>query len=140
MRILLLCLLASLTSACVSTDLDLDFDLVLAKEAKKIRAVQIGMTVEQVERVMGNEQLELSDRRHVYYTARPAKTDRFKAKDGQVIDIYYYRTSASGRTNSSRSLAAFSDDETTAVFFIAGKVDAIMSGGAAKSVIEVRVR
>lgn len=138
MRILLLCLLASLTSACVSTDLD--FDLVLANEAKKIRAVQIGMTVEQVERVMGNEQLELSDRRHVYYTARPAKTDRFKAKDGQVIDIYYYRTSASGRTNSSRSLAAFSDDETTAVFFIAGKVDAIMSGGAAKSVIEVRVR
>jgi hypothetical protein len=138
MRLLLLCLLASLTTACVSTDLD--FDLVLANEAKKVRAVQIGMTIEQVERVMGTEQLELSDRRHVYYTARPAKTDRFKAKDGQVVDIYYYRTSASGRTNSSRSLAAFSDDETTAVFFIGGKVDAIMSGGAAKSVIEVRVR
>ena len=138
MRLLLVCLLSCLTSACVSTELD--FDLVLANEAKKIRAVQIGMTIEQVERVMGGEQLELSDRRHVYYTARPAKTDRFKAKDGQIIDIYYYRTSASGRTNSSRSLAAFSDDETTAVFFIAGKVDAIMSGGAAKSVIEVRVR
>ena len=138
MRLLLLCLLAFLTSACVSTDLD--FDLVLANEAKKIRSVQIGMTIEQVERVMGTEQLELSDRRHVYFTARPAKTDRFKAKDGQVVDIYYYRTSASGRTNSSRSLAAFSDDETTAVFFIAGKVDAVMSGGAAKSVIEVRVR
>ena len=138
MRLLLVCLLSCLTSACVSTELD--FDLVLANEAKKIRAVQIGMTIEQVERVMGGEQLELSDRRHVYYTARPAKTDRFKAKDGQIVDIYYYRTSASGRTNSSRSLAAFSDDETTAVFFIAGKVDAIMSGGAAKSVIEVRVR
>ena len=87
MRLLLLCLLASLTTACVSTDLD--FDLVLANEAKKVRAVQIGMTIEQVERVMGTEQLELSDRRHVYYTARPAKTDRFKAKDGQVVDIYY---------------------------------------------------
>jgi hypothetical protein len=119
---------------------DLDYDLILSGEAKKVRSIQIGMTISQVETVMGNEQMELSDRRHVYYTPRPAKTDRFKGKDGKAIDIYYYRTSAGSRTGTNRSLAAFSDDDLTAVFFVEGKVDAVMSGGSAKSVIEVRVR
>ena len=125
-------------SGCVSSDLD--YDLILSGEAKKVRSIQIGMTISQVETVMGSEQMELSDRRHVYYTPRPAKTDRFKGKDGKAIDIYYYRTSAGSRTGTNRSLAAFSDDDLTAVFFIEGKVDAVMSGGSAKSVIEVRVR
>jgi len=125
-------------SGCVSSDLD--YDLILSGEAKKVRSIQIGMTISQVETVMGNEQMELSDRRHVYYTPRPAKTDRFKGKDGKAIDIYYYRTSAGSRTGTNRSLAAFSDDDLTAVFFVEGKVDAVMSGGSAKSVIEVRVR
>ena len=125
-------------SGCVSSDLD--YDLILSGEAKKVRSIQIGMTISQVETVMGSEQMELSDRRHVYYTPRPAKTDRFKGKDGKAIDIYYYRTSAGSRTGTNRSLAAFSDDDLTAVFFVEGKVDAVMSGGSAKSVIEVRVR
>ena len=125
-------------SGCVSSDLD--YDLILSGEAKKVRSIQIGMTISQVETVMGNEQMELSDRRHVYYTPRPAKTDRFKGKDGKAIDIYYYRTSAGSRTGTNRSLAAFSDDDLTAVFFVEGRVDAVMSGGSAKSVIEVRVR
>jgi hypothetical protein len=123
---------------CVSSDLD--YDLVLSGESKKVRSIQIGMTISQVETIMGSEQMELSDRRHVYYTPRPAKTDRFKGKDGKSIDIYYYRTSAASRTGTGRSLAAFAEDDLTAVFFIEGKVDAIMSGGSAKSVIEVRVR
>lgn len=125
-------------SGCVSSDLD--YDLILSGEAKKVRSIQIGMTISQVETVMGSEQMELSDRRHVYYTPRPAKTDRFKGKDGKAIDIYYYRTSAGSRTGTNRSLAAFSDDDLTAVFFVEGRVDAVMSGGSAKSVIEVRVR
>jgi len=125
-------------SGCVSSDLD--YDLILSGEAKKVRSIQIGMTISQVETVMGNEQMELSDRRHVYYTPRPAKTDRFKGKDGKAIDVYYYRTSSGSRTGTNRSLAAFSDDDLTAVFFVEGKVDAVMSGGSAKSVIEVRVR
>lgn len=125
-------------SGCVSSSLD--YDLILSGEAKKVRSIQIGMTISQVETVMGNEQMELSDRRHVYYTPRPAKTDRFKGKDGKAIDIYYYRTSAGSRTGTNRSLAAFSDDDLTAVFFVEGRVDAVMSGGSAKSVIEFRVR
>ena len=125
-------------SGCVSSDLD--YDLILSGEAKKVRSIQIGMTISQVETVRGGEQMELYDRRHVYYTPRPAKTDRFKGKDGKAIDIYYYRTSAGSRTGTNRSLAAFSDDDLTAVFFVEGKVDAVMSGGSAKSVIEVRVR
>lgn len=125
-------------AGCVSTDLD--YDLVLSGEAKKVRSIQIGMNIGQVESIMGTEQMEISDRRHVYFTPRPAKTDRFKGKDGKAIDIFYYRTSAGSRTGTNRSLAAFSDDDLTAVFFIEGKVDAVMSGGSAKSVIEVRVR
>lgn len=128
-------------SACMpSVSSNLDFDFVLSGEAKKARSVQIGMTISQVEAIMGTEQMELSDGFNIYYTARPAKTDRFKGKDGKAIDIYYYRTSSGSRTSKSRSLAAFSDDDLTVVFFIEGKVDAVMSGGAAKSVIEVRVR
>jgi len=129
---------ASVFSGCVSSDLD--YDLILSGEAKKVRSIQIGMTISQVEAVMGNEQMEISDRRHVYYTPRPARTDRFKGKDGKTIDIYYYRTSAVSRTGTSRSLSAFTDDDLTAVLFVDGKVDAVMSGGSAKSVIEVRVR
>jgi len=138
-RFAILAITAALfVSGCVSTDLD--YDLILSGEAKKVRSIQIGMTISQVENMMGTEQMEISDRRHVYYTPRPAKTDRFKGKDGKAIDIFYYRTSAGSRTGTSRSLAAFSDDDLTAVFFIEGKVDAVMSGGSAKSVIEVRVR
>jgi hypothetical protein len=133
----LLAFALSLTSGgCVSTDLD--YDRVLAGEAKKIRSIQIGMTLGQVESIMGTEQMEISDRRHVYYTPRPAKTDRFKGKDGKPVDIYYYRTAAPAK--SARSLSAFSDDDLTAVVLVEGKVDAVMSGGAAKSVVEVRVR
>jgi hypothetical protein len=129
---------AFLFAGCVSSDLD--FDLVLAGEATNIRAVQIGMTISEVEAIMGIEKLELSNRRHIYYTPRPAKADRFKTKDGKNLDIYYYRTAAASQTGDSRSLAAFSDDDLTAVLFIDGKVDSVMSGGSAKSVIEVRVR
>ena len=125
-------------SGCVSSDLD--YDLILSGEAKKVRSIQIGMTISQVEAIMGIEQMELSDRRYVFYTPRPAKTDRFKGKDGKAIDIYYYRTSAGSGTSSNRNLSAYSDDDLTAVFFVEGKVDAVMSGGSAKSVIEVRVR
>lgn len=125
-------------AGCISTDLD--YDLILSGEAKKVRSIQIGMTIGQVESIMGTEQMEISDRRHVYFTPRPAKTDRFKGKDGKAIDIFYYRTTAGSRTGRNVSLAAFSDDDLTAVFFVEGKVDAVMSGGSAKSVIEVRVR
>jgi len=134
---------AVIFSGCASADPispDLDYDLVLAGEAKKVRYIQIGMSISQVETIMGAERMEISDRRHVYYTPRPAKTDRFKGRDGKAMDIYYYRTSSGSRTGTSRSLAAFSEDDLTAVFFIEGKVDAIMSGGSAKSVIELRVR
>jgi hypothetical protein len=123
---------------CVSTSLD--YDLVLSGEAKKVRGVQIGMTISQVEAIMGTERMEVSDRRHVYYTPRPAKTDRFKDKDRKSIDVYYYRTSAPNRSSSDLNLAAFADDDLTAVIFVEGKVDAVMSGGSAKSVVEVRVR
>ena len=141
--IILAILSAVVFSGCASSDpisSDLDYDLVLSGEAKKARYIQIGMSISQVETIMGAERMEISDRRHVYYTPRPAKTDRFKGKDGKAIDIYYYRTSSGSRTGTSRSLAAFSDDDLTAVFFIEGKVDAVMSGGSAKSVIELRVR
>ena len=129
---------ALVTAGCVSSDLD--YDLILSAEAKKIRSVQIGMSLSQVEAIMGTEQMELSDRRYVFYTPRPAKTDKFKGKDGKAYDIFYYRTSASSRASSNRNLAAYSDDDLTAVFFVDGKVDAVMSGGSAKSVVEVRVR
>jgi len=127
-----------LFAGCISSDLD--YDLILSGEAKKVRTIQIGMTINQVETIMGIEQMELSDRRYVFYTPRPAKTDRFKGKDGKAVDIYYYRTSAGSRASSNRKLAAYSDDDLTEVFFVEGKVDAVMSGGSAKSVIEVRVR
>ncbi len=128
-------------TACIQTvSADLDFDLVLSGEAKKVRGIQIGMTISQVEAIMGTERMELADRLNVYYSPRPAKTDRFKGKDGKAVDIYYYRTSTGSRNGTNRNLSAFSDDDLTAVFFIEGRVDAVMSGGSAKSVIEVRVR
>lgn len=139
--VVLLTAFSFIFTGCIQTvSADLDYDLVLSGEAKKVRSIQIGMTISQVESIMGTERMELADRRDIFYTPRPAKTDRFKGKDGKAIDIYYYRSSAASRTGSNRGLAAFSDDDLTAVLFVEGKVDAVMSGGAAKSVVEVRIR
>jgi len=139
MKTKLILLTAFFLAGCISSDMD--YDLVLSGEATKVRGIQIGMTQQRVEQIMGTTPMELSDRRYVYYTARPAKSDKFKSKEGKVIEIYYYRTSATKQIGSGQhGLAAFSDDNLTAVVFIDGKVDAVMSGDAAKTVVEVRFR
>ena len=99
-------------------------------EAEKISRLQIGMTILEVQRIMGTEMIEYDDAME----ARPIRRDKFLSKDGIPVEVFYYRSSI--KKNS--GLAA--DDETTAVIFINGKIDTITSGEGSKSVFEVRRR
>ena len=103
---------------------------IVAVEAEKISRLQIGMTILEVQRIMGTEMIEYDDAME----ARPIRRDKFLSKDGIPVEVFYYRSSI--KKNS--GLAA--DDETTAVIFINGKIDTITSGEGSKSVFEVRRR
>ena len=102
----------------------------LSGEQANLRHVQVGMSVQQVEEVMGTEGFYFRGESF----ARPMRVDRFSGKDGKAIVVYYYRSSMK------RADDATSDDETTAVIFVDGKVDAVMAGDFAKQSIEVRFR
>ena len=124
--------LAVLLVGCASRG---DVDVVVAGEAQKLRSLEIGMTISQVESVMGTSPLVFnvgSEFENSY--SRPIRVDKFKAKDGKSVSIFYYRSSTKRRDNLT------TDDETTAVVFIDGKVDALLPGEKSKEVIEVRFR
>jgi hypothetical protein len=124
--------MAVLLAGCASRG---DVDVVVAREAQKLRSLEIGMTISQVESIMGTSPLVFnmgSEFENSY--SRPTRVDKFKAKDGKSISIFYYRSSTKRRDNLT------TDDETTAVVFVDGKVDAILPGEKSKEVIEIRFR
>ena len=83
---------------------------------------------------MGTDKIVFSQGYGKTYESRPIRVDKFTDKSGSPIDVYFYRSSLK------RQDGACSDDETTAIIFLSGKVDAITSGDASKTVIEVRRR
>jgi hypothetical protein len=112
-----------------------DVDAMVAGEAQKLRSVEIGMTISQVEAAMGSTPLIFNAGTDVEVSSsRPIRVDKFKAKDGKAVSIFYYRSSTKRRDN------VTTDDETTAVVFVDGKVDALLPGEKSKEVIEVRFR
>lgn len=102
---------------------------VIALEAQKISTIKIGMTTDEVKSIMGTEPFLVDD-----YESRPLRIDKFKSKIGDQVEIYYYRSSVKRRDG------VCTDDETTAVIFVKGKVDAITSGDGSRQVLELRVR
>jgi hypothetical protein len=62
------------------------------------------------------------------------RVDKFSSKNGKPVSVYYYRSSLK------REDGVATDDETTAVIFIDGKVDASTAGDFAKQSVEVRFR
>jgi hypothetical protein len=103
---------------------------IVAVEAEKVSRIQIGMTIQEVQGIMGTNMIEYDDAME----ARPIRRDKFVSKDGVPVEVFYYRSSI--KKNS--GLAA--DDETTAIVFIKGKVDTITSGESSKKVFEIRSR
>jgi hypothetical protein len=103
---------------------------IVAVEAEKVSRIQIGMTIHEVQGIMGTNMIEYDDAME----ARPIRRDKFVSKDGIPVEVFYYRSSI--KKNS--GLAA--DDETTAIVFIKGKVDTITSGESSKTVFEIRSR
>jgi hypothetical protein len=99
-------------------------------EQAKLRRVQIGMSVIEVEGIMSTE--DFIYRGDTY--GRPMRVDKFSSKNGKPVSVYYYRSSLK------REDGVATDDETTAVIFIDGKVDAITAGDFAKQSVEVRFR
>ena len=112
-----------------------DVDAIVAGEAQKLRSVEIGMTISQVESPMGAAPLVFNAGSDVETScSRPARVDKFRSKDGKAVSIFYYRSSTKRRD------FLTTDDETTAVVFVDGKVDALLPGEKSKEVIEVRFR
>jgi hypothetical protein len=128
---LFLAVVSILVTGCNLTS---NVDLVIANEAEKIGKIQLGMTVNEVKKIMGVEKIVFEYGGTTSYASRPIRVDKFTDKSGSPIDVYYYRSSTKKRDGIS------TDDETTAVIFLNGKVDAITSGDTSKTVIEVRTR
>ena len=109
-------------------------DFVVANEAEKIAKIQLGMTTNDVKKIMGAEKIIFESGGTILYESRPIRVDKFTDKSGSPIDVYYYRSSTK------RQDGVCTDDETTAIIFVNGKVDAITNGDTSKTVIEVRRR
>jgi len=128
---LILALSAILVTGCIGSS---DVDFVIANEAEKIGKIQLGMSINDVKKIMGTDKIIYTAGYQNLYESRPIRMDKFTDKSGSPIDVYYYRSSTK------RHDGVCTDDETTAVIFLNGKVDAITSGDTSKTVIEVRTR
>ena len=106
----------------------------VAIEAQKITRIGIGMTVSEVKAIMGTDLLIFNYPGGTSTYGRPLRVDKFSDAQGRPIDVYYYRSSTKNHDGLT------TDDETTAIIFVNGKVDAITSGDTSKTVIEVRRR
>lgn len=107
----------------------------LAVEAQKLRKIELGMTIAVVEALMSDSPMVFNaGTNYEQVTPRPFRLDKFVAKDGKSVAVYFYRSSVKRRDS------VTSDDETTAVVFVDGKVDALLPGEKSKEVIEVRFR
>ena len=112
-----------------------DADTLIAGEAQKLRRVDIGMSMAQVEAIMGDTPIVYNAGTVAQTTdSRPIRVDKFSGKDGKAVSIFYYRSSIKRRDD------VTTDDETTAVVFVSGKVDALLPGEKSKEVLEVRFR
>ena len=127
----ILLLFTFLITGCIGAS---NIDFIVANEAENIAKLQLGMTVGDVKKIMGTEKIVMFDGMSNVYESRPIRVDKFTDKLGNPIDVYYYRSSIK------RNDGVCTDDETTAVIFLNGKVDAITSGDTSKTVIEVRRR
>ncbi len=125
-------MLTALMTGCGSsyTDRMNDTLRIVAIESEKVSRIQLGMTISEVQTIMGPGMLTIDES----VEARPIRKDKFTSKDGDQIEIFYYRSSVK------KNDGFCTDDETTAVIFVKGKVDAITSGDTSKTVIEVRRR
>ncbi len=126
-HILALAFIASLTTGCMTSA---EGTRIIAMEAEKVAKVELGMSIAEVQKIMGTDMINFGGDME----ARPIRRDKFLAKNGDPIEVFYYRSSHK------KSDGFCTDDETTAVIFVKGKVDAITSGDTSKTVIEVRRR
>ncbi len=128
----IIAMLTALMTGCGSsyTDRMNDTLRIVAIESEKVSRIQLGMTISEVQTIMGPGMLTIDES----VEARPIRKDKFTSKDGDQIEIFYYRSSVK------KNDGFCTDDETTAVIFVKGKVDAITSGDTSKTVIEVRRR
>ena len=126
-HILALAFIASLTTGCMTHS---EGTRIIAIEAEKVAKIELGMSITEVQRIMGTDMISFGGDME----ARPIRRDKFLAKNGDPIEVFYYRSSHK------KSDGFCTDDETTAVIFVKGKVDAITSGDTSKTVIEVRRR
>jgi len=131
---LFLALTTVLIIGCVPQNITDDTDFVIANESEKIARIQLGMSVADVKNIMGTGKIVFSQGNEKAFESRPIRVDKFTDKSGSPIDVYYYRSSTKRRDG------VCTDDETTAIIFLNGKVDAITSGDTSKTVIEVRRR
>lgn len=137
-KILILLFAVMVLSGCVP-QFRTNLTEVVAAEAAKIRRIEIGMTVREVESLMGADPIVFNYSYGAQYEekqeARPVRIDKFQTKDGKRVSIYFYRSAIKNMND-----GVCTDDETTAVVFVEGKVDALLPGEKSKEVIEVRFR
>ena len=111
-----LALIISCLSGCTT---QAEVHRIVAVEAENLAKIQLGMSAAEVRNIMGTEMLNLGSEG---METRPIRTDKFLSKDGNPIEVQFYR-SAYRRWDEQCT-----DDETTAVIFVKGKVDSITSG------------
>ena len=91
---------------------------------ERLSTLQIGMTTDQVQDVMGSSSSWLGD--DIGWVASPYRTEAFQDENGDTVMIHYYYTHLRQRDN------VISDDELTPVLFRNGKLagwgSAITSG------------
>lgn len=124
---LALALVATLTTGCMTSA---EGTRIIAMEAEKVAKIELGMSIAEVQKIMGTDMINFGGDME----ARPIRRDKFLAKNGDPIEVFFYRSSHK------KADGFCTDDETTAVIFVKGKVDAITSGDTSKTVIEVRRR
>jgi hypothetical protein len=107
-----------------------DVTRIIAEEAEKIGKIQIGMSMSEVQNIMGTSMIKVGGSME----PRPIRRDKFLSKTGEPAEILFYRSTIKKADD------VCTDDETTAVFLINGKVTVITSGDTPKSVIELRSR
>lgn len=95
---------------------------VCALEALKLREVRAGMTEAQVERLMGPPYLRIFNGDRYEHESRPHRREAHRLANGAEAIVLYYRA----RVVHHDSVCSL--DETEAVIFVNGKVDAVRRG------------
>ena len=82
---LALALVATLTTGCMTSA---EGTRIIAMEAEKVAKIELGMSIAEVQKIMGTDMINFGGDME----ARPIRRDKFLAKNGDPIEVFYYRS------------------------------------------------